>query len=170
MFEIGRFVCYRAEGVCQITDVREEAFGGSEKKPYYVLTPVGDVKSTVYVPCDSEVLTSRMRPLLSAEEICALVEDTRGERMEWIPESRLRNTKFRDILAEGDRRELLVLLFTLMAHAETVGAKKNSTVDENAARRARKLLLEEFSVTTDLETEEDLCRLLTVERPCRERK
>lgn len=170
MFEVGRVVCYRAEGVCKITDIREEAFGGSAKKTYYVLTPVGDEKSTVYVPCDNDVLVGFMRPLLSAEEICRLVEETREERMEWIPESRFRNTKFREILANGDRRELLVLLFTLMEHAASVNTRKPSTVDENAARRARKLLLEEFSVTTDLETEEELCRLLTGERLCQNRE
>ena len=169
MFEIGRCVCYRAEGVCRITDIREESFGTSTKTLYYVLTPVHDEKSTVYVPTDNELLVSRMRALLTAKEICELVESLREVRMDWIPESRARNAKFREILGDGDRDALIVLLLTLLDRAGE-GGKKPSTVDENAARRAKKLLLEEFSATTDLSTEEDLVRFLRGEILCGDKK
>ena len=43
-----------------------------------------------------------------------------------------------------------------------------SSVDENAARRAKKLLLDEFSVTSDLRTEEELVRFLRGEITCQE--
>ena len=168
MFEIGRCVSYRAEGVCRITDIREESFGAPNQKTlYYVLTPLQDDRSTVYVPVENEMLTSYMRPLLTAKEIGTLAAELRDQRMEWIPESRVRNNKFREILSAGDRRELIVLLLTLLERAEQ-GGKKMSSVDENAARRAKKLLLDEFSVTSDLRTEEELVRFLRGEITCQE--
>ncbi|MBQ8344924.1 MAG: hypothetical protein IJY42_01495 [Clostridia bacterium] len=166
MFEIGRWVSYRSEGVCRISDIREEAFGG-QKNRYYVLSPMQDVKSTVYVPVDNERLVSQMQPLLSAREICCLVDSLREVRMEWIAESRLRNNRFREILANGQREELIVMLLTLMDREQEKG-KRNSIVDENAAKRAKRLLLEEFSFTTDMTTEEELSALLRGEWICRD--
>ena len=167
MFEIGSYVSYRAEGVCVISDVREERFGtlGNVTK-YYILSPIGDEKSTVFVPMDNEVLVAMMRPLLSASEILALVESLREERMEWIEESRLRNLRFREIFANGDRQQMIVLLNTVAEHSEMIRAmgKKVGSTDENAQYRAQTMLFEEFSVTTDLSSPDDVLPLLRGER------
>ena len=74
MFEIGSYVMYRAEGVCKISDIRDESFGaiGGQEK-YYILSPLNDDKSTVYVPMGNDALLGMMRPLMSAEEICRMV-------------------------------------------------------------------------------------------------
>ena len=167
MFDIGSYVSYRAEGVCVISDIREERFGalGGLAK-YYILSPVGDEKSTVFVPMDNEGLVSMMRPLLSAQEIMATVEELRDERMEWIEESRVRNVRFREIFAEGDRRKLIVLLNTVVEHSEmlrSIGKKVGST-DENAQYRAQTMLFEEFSMTTDLKSIDEILPLLRGER------
>ena len=51
MYEIGSYVIYRAEGFWKISDIRTESFGaiGGQEK-YYILSPVNDEKSTVFVP------------------------------------------------------------------------------------------------------------------------
>ena len=170
MFEIGSYVSYRAEGVCVIRDIREERFGAlSEVAKYYILSPIGDEKSTVFVPMDNATLMALMRPLLSAEEIQALVEETRDERFEWIEESRLRNMKFREILSIGDRRSLIVLLNTVVEHNELITklGKKVGATDENALYRAKTMLFEEFSVTTDLTYSDEILALLRGERTLR---
>ena len=167
MFEIGSYVSYRAEGVCVIADIREERFGalGGIGK-YYILAPIGDEKSTVFVPCDNENLVSMMRPLLSAEEILAMVEELREERIEWIEESRLRNLRFREIFSVGDRRQLIVLLNTVIEHSERIRAlgKKVGSTDENAIYRAKTMLFEEFSMTTDLRDADEILLLLRGDR------
>ena len=173
MFDIGSYVSYRAEGVCVISDIREERFGalGGLAK-YYILSPIGDEKSTVFVPMDNEGLVSMMRPLLSATEILEMVEELREERMEWIEESRLRNIRFREIVSDGDRRQLIVLLNTVAEHSEmlrTIGKKVGST-DENAQHRAQTMLFEEFSMTTDLRSAEEILPLLRGERELKARE
>ena len=172
MFEIGSYVSYRAEGVCVISDIREERFGAlGQGTKYYILSPVGDEKSTVFVPMDNETLVSMMRPLLSAEEIMATVAELRDERMEWIEESRLRNMRFREIFSEGDRRQIIVLLNTVMEHSAMLRAsgKKVGSTDENAQYRAQTVLLEEFSMTTDLGSLDEVLALLRGDRALKEK-
>ena len=173
MFEIGSYVTYRAEGVCVISDVREERFGalGGLGK-YYILSPIGDEKSTVFVPMDNEGLLAMMRPLLSADEIMQTVVELRDERMEWIEESRLRNIRFREIFSNGDRRQIIVLLNTVAEHSEMLRAmgKKVGTTDENAQHRAQTVLFEEFSMTTDLRSIDDVLPLLRGEKTLKSKK
>ena len=167
MFEIGSYVSYRAEGVCVIRDIREERFGAlNEVAKYYILSPIGDEKSTLFVPMNNAALMALMRPLLTAEEIQALVADAREERLEWIEESRLRNLKFREIFSVGDRRSLIVLLNTVVEHNELITnlGKKVGATDENALYRAKTMLFEEFSMTTDLTYPDEILALLRGER------
>lgn len=163
MFKIGDCVSYRAEGVCRISDIRKENFGTANGEAvYYILSPVNDQKSLLFVPVDNERLASLMRPLLSAEEIIALCEELREERMEWIAENRLRSNTFRDILAEGDRRKLIVLLNTVTERIREQAAmgKRPLGTDTNAQSRAAQLLFEEFSFTLRLSSVADIYPLL----------
>ena len=172
MFKIGDFVSYRSEGVCRISDIRRENFSKGEDGPtYYILSPVNDPKSTLFVPTDSERLTGKMRPLLSRAEIVALCRELREERLEWIEESRARNNAFREILAEGDRCRLIVLLNTVEERiaAQIAEGKRLLGTDLNAREQSRRLLYEEFSATVELGSEADLFALLRGEEPVKEK-
>lgn len=166
MFALGSYVVYRAEGVCRITDIREESFGAiGEKAKYYILSPINDERSTVFVPVDNEGLCSMIRPLLSAKEINELCADVRDERIPWIADSRGRNASFREIFSLGDRRQLIVLANTVIEHINEglSQGKKPTGTDENALRRAKKMLFDEFKTTTDILSEEDIIPLLSGE-------
>ena len=159
MFSKGSYVIYRAEGVCVISDIKTEKFNALDKETqFYILNPVNDRKSMLYVPVDNEALTGMMRPLLSADEIMALAEELRSERIELVPDSRGRNSQLRDILARGDRRELIVLLNNLDDFMEKVVAngRKVGNTEIGAYNRATKLLVDEFSSTTDIDNSEKL--------------
>ncbi len=168
MFKVGDYISYRAEGVCVISDIRKETFnslGTSEE--YYILSPLGDMNSKLYVPVLNENLTSQMKPLLSEDELCALAEELREERMEWITDSRARSSALKLMLARGERRELIVFVNTMharMTNTENGEKKKYTAGDENTFRRAKKMLLDEFSKTTSLKTDADLMALLVGER------
>ena len=163
MFSIGSHVIYRAEGVCVITDIREESFGAiGEKNMYYILSPLGDDRSLMFVPVDNEKLCSMIRPLLSAEEIMALTAELRNERMEWIPDIRARNQRYRELLSLGDRRDIIILANTIMAiKKEGKESEKRLTgTDETALRRAKQMLYDEFTATAKIRTEDDVLSLL----------
>ncbi len=166
LFLVGENVVYRANGVCNIIDIRRESFGRSGDAPeYYILAPQNDPNSLLYVPVHNENLTSMIRPLLSYEDICDLIRRRKGERIAWIPESRARNNAFRDVLERGDREEVIVLLATVRDHIcnVTASGKKVGSTDENTLRRAAKLLRDEFSPAIPLKTDDDLFALLDQE-------
>ncbi len=163
MFEIGGYVSYRAEGICKITDIRKEYFGSvGSGEEYYILTPLNDPKSTVFVPIANEKLVGMMRKLLSPREIQALVEELREKRLPWISDSRARNNQYREILSLGDRKDLILLIHSVCDYRNemTAAGKKPNSTDENACKRAVKMLFDEFSATTDLVSEEDILSLL----------
>ena len=161
-YEIGDFVIYRAEGICDITDIKRQSFAGGETADYYILSPRNDPNSTVYVPVDNERLTSMMRPLLSECEIRALISELRADRLDWIPDSRARNARFKDILSEGDRRKLIVLLNTVrdkIAENDLIG-KRSGTTETGSMAKACRLLREEFSPAIPLKNDDELLALI----------
>ncbi len=169
MFKIGEYVSYRSEGVCVISDIRTECFnalGTSEE--YYILAPIKDMNSTLYVPVVNKLLTEKMQPLLCASEICELANMLRDERLEWNNESRARNTELKEILAGGERNSLVILVNTLNERICQLAleGRKCTAGDENALKRAKKMLFDEFSATTDLKDEEELLLLLKGELKC----
>ena len=168
MLSIGTYVSYRAEGVCVISDIRTESFG-DKSGDYYILAPLKDVNSVLYVPVDNELLVSRMLPLLSSEEISALAEELCDERMEWNLESRARNYQFRDILNSGDRRALIILVNTITEREanQLITGKKLTGGDQSTLRRARKALFDEFSITANIANEEQLMDILACRVKCR---
>ena len=68
MFKLNDYVCYGATGVCQITETKKERISGVTKE-YYVLKPVFNENSAVYVPMDNNTLLEKMRPIVSATEL-----------------------------------------------------------------------------------------------------
>lgn len=163
MFEKGSYVIYRSEGVCLIRDIRPESFGTiGAREDYYILSPLRDPKSTVFVPVGNEALVRFMRELMNAEQIMRMAEELKEARLDWINDSRARNNAWKEILARGDRRELVMLCNTLSEKLEqlTANGRKASSTDMGALRRAERMLFEEFSATTDIASSDDVLSLL----------
>ena len=164
MFEKGSYVTYRAEGVCVIIDIRRENFGaGNGEEDYYILAPISDMKSTVFVPVNNERLVGYMSGLLEADELNVLISELKDSRMEWIAESRARSAAFKQLISCGDRRELIVLLNTLYEKIDEMKrtGKRVGTTDQNALFKAEGLLREELMMTTDLRAHDKLRDLLS---------
>ena len=80
---IGAYVLYGKTGVCQVQEYKDVRIGG-ETCSYYVLAPISDGRSSVYVPRNNAELVARMRPLLSREEIDSLLSAADDVRLEWL--------------------------------------------------------------------------------------
>ena len=94
---------YGGSGVCRIDGVISREFG-DEMRDYYVLTPVHSQSSTVYLPVDNNNLVSRMREVLSKEEIYQLIHMLPAGKDLWIENENLRKTAEENrVSAETDR-------------------------------------------------------------------
>lgn len=149
--KIGTYVMYGKTGVCL---VKEQTTMAGEL--YYVLTPVGDSRSSVYVPCHNPDLLARMRPLLTREEIDALLSEIDTVRLAWIDDRNERAMLYRTITGSGDRKELVRLLACLMRKKQeriAIG-KRLSSMDENFLQECVRLVQEEFSMVLGVSARE----------------
>ena len=147
MYKIGDHVLYGALGVMKIEDIKDEVILG-ERKTYYVLSDIVGSESRTYVPFDNEKLVGNMKPLLTPEEIYELLAsyDSLPE-LEWQRDSRVRQDRFKRVIESSDRAGLLSLIKTVkrVAKEREAQGKRGYVADENAAKKARRLLNEELS-------------------------
>ncbi len=163
MFEIGSYVVYRSEGVCVISDIRTENFGGTnEATEYYILTPISDKKSTVFVPVHNSALTSLMNKLLSAREFSDLIQECKGKTLEVVGDGRARTNAFREVLSKGERKSLILLLNTLYERFEQLSScgKKAGSAELAIYAKAQKLIYEELATTTNIQSSDKVMSVL----------
>lgn len=151
MFNVNDTILYGTHGLCKIIDIKEQKFNGQTNK-YYVLNPHHNTSSTIYVPIDNEKLASRMRRVLSEEEIYELIKAMPDKESSWIDNKNERSNHFRSILASGDRVEIIKLIKTIYQHREELRAtgKKLHTTDEQFFREAEKVIYDEFALVLNI--------------------
>lgn len=149
-FEPNDTVMYGGQGACTLVEVCEKDFGG-DAKLYYVLRPAFSGSSVFYVPVDSETLTSKMRLLKSAAELCTIINDS--QIPEWIEEDRARQNYLKQIV-DGGSTETLVSAFKRLCLRQSELAetgKKLRASDERSLHEIERLLFEEFSFAFEIE-------------------
>ena len=146
MRNIGEIVLYGTDGVCRVTEITEKKFG-KETSKYYVLTTVYRGNSVIYVPVGNEKLESKMRDIISREELDSIICNMPNEENIWIENEPLRKIKYKEIITGGDRRDLFRLIKTLYEHRinqENSGKKMHMT-DEKFMKDAEKILYDEIA-------------------------
>ncbi len=157
MFEKEDVILYGVHGVCKITELVEREYGGVQKQ-YYVLKPMYNETSILYVPVDSQALTSKMKRVLSAEEVYALIRSMRKEEALWIEDERERKTKYKEILEHGDRLELVGMIKALYQHQKEQEKRGRHlhVADERFFKTAEKILYDEFALVLKIEPQQVL--------------
>lgn len=155
MYQIGDKVCYGTEGVCSIVRIQEMKVGGAKGK-YYVLRPIYRESATVYVPLDNERLIARMRPVLSQQELEALLVGADDAPLAWIDDPTERKDRFSRLLSDGSSADLLsvtCLLWRKRRQLYAAGRRMRSS-DEQLLRDAEKLLTDEVALALALPRQE----------------
>ena len=155
MFQINDTVLYGAQGVCRITEITRRAVDGRQID-YYVLKPLFNKGGTLLVPMGNAALLSRMRPVLSREELHGLIGALAQKTSPWIENENERKEKYRQALTSADRLDLLCLLRALYEHRQTLLGlgKKVHAIDERFCKDAEKIVCDEFSYVLDIERDQ----------------
>ena len=155
MLEKGSYVIFGSNGVCRVTDIRSETMY-RKVRTYYVLESVNDPGATIYVPVDNEALLARMRKIPDREEILKMLDALKDEIISWEPDNRLRAEQFNGILDRCDLWELLALIRTIREKRRRLAAenKKLGSSDDNALKRAEKIINGEFGFALSIPPEE----------------
>lgn len=154
MFQAGDTVFYGGSGVCRIDGVISREFG-DEMRDYYVLTPVHSQSSTVYLPVDNNNLVSRMREVLSKEEIYQLIHMLPAGKDLWIENENLRKTEFQRILRDGNQREISALVHTIYQRQQLLAScgRKLRQSDERMFKEAQRMFCDEVAFVLDMPTQ-----------------
>lgn len=141
MLAVGQTVVYGTQGVCTVKEISMLKLGKT-KGEYYVLSPVDDPGSTVYVPTANEKLMSKLHPVLTGEEADALITEAMREPLEWIVSDAERKTVCDDIVKNGDRKQLMQLVGMLYRRREALKDQKKHfhNVDAQYLKTAERML------------------------------
>lgn len=155
MFQVGSQVVYGIHGVCNIIDVEIRTVD-RKKVHYFVLAPNEQPNARFYIPMHNETALSKLRPLLSKEELEALLASEEAHKYSWIDDENRRKQKYRELINNADRAALISMIRSLRRHKETqlAAGRKFHLSDDNFLRDAQKMLSSEFSLVLGISPSE----------------
>jgi len=158
MFKENETVVYGRSGVCVIDSIESKSYSlkNSSEHKCYVLKPVFDKSSTIFVPVDNEKLTSAMRHVLTKKEIDEMLKSVKKSDAPWIDDRRERNEKFKEILSHGVCRELLLVIKCLTQRKRELSesGKKLCASDDVILKDAHAEVSHEFGYALGLDKNE----------------
>lgn len=145
-FQLEDIVLYGADGVCKVSEITERVIDNAVEK-YYILRPLYDKKSTIFVPQSNEKLLGRMRELASEKDINIALETAVKADYIWIDNDADRKVGFRKIIEDGEIGQMLVLFKSLYFHRDkqAENGKKLHVADERMLKSVDKVLCDVFS-------------------------
>lgn len=152
MFSCGDQVMYGIHGVCRIVALEERKVD-RKKIEYYVLEPLERPDAKYYVPTQNEAAVAKLRRIMTASELDALLHSDEVEKESWIPDENQRKQYYRELISGGDRGALISMVRTLHRHREAQAAmgRKFHLCDENFLKDAEKLLSSELSLVLNIQ-------------------
>ena len=138
-YQKGEYIRYACNGVCLVDDVRLDRLTKKEPpKEFYILKPVSNPASTLFVPTGNATLVAKMSRLPDREELDALILATREEPLDWIDDRKIRLAS-----CIYHRREDLI-----------AAGKKLGASDETLLQRAEALIENEVAFVLKVEQNE----------------
>ena len=121
---------------------------------YYVLKPIENMSSTVYVPLHNQSLVSKMKRIMTRDEVDQMIMELTENSIEWIAQDNVRRDRFRSIVKSGERKNIMSLIRTLyikQSELKELG-KKMHVADLDILKEAQKGLHDEMAYVLDIET------------------
>ena len=157
MYQKGSYVVYGIQGVCRIIGTETQNVNRKNVE-YLVLESVEKTELRYYLPTQNAAAMGKLKAVLSAEELCRVLNSEEVHQDCWIPEENLRKQHYRDLISGGDRQSIMQMLHNLYRHrqqqAET--GRKFHQCDDNFLRDAERLLSREVALVMDFTREEAL--------------
>lgn len=142
-YQKGEYVRYACNGVCLVDDVRLDSLARKEApKEFYILKPVSNPASTIFVPTDSPALVSKMSRLPDREELDQMILSVRGLTFPWIEDRKARLAQFQETVKDCNLRDLICLVLCIHQRKRDLSArgKKLGASDEGVLQRAEALI------------------------------
>lgn len=144
-WKVGDVVVHKRDGVCRIKEIKSMNLTGDGERSYYILVPVYDDGTKIYVPADQE--TGTLRKPLSVEEINAMIDEIPEHRSAWIENEKLRTREYGQILDRGSMENVLGVVSALIKkkNERTRAGRKFHSSDERILDDGCRMLHGEFA-------------------------
>lgn len=155
LFAQGDRVLYGAHGVCDIVDVVVRAVDGKQIE-YFVLEPLEQPRARYYVPTQNQAAVAKLRPIITHQELGAILQAVETGRDVWIEDENQRKQYYRELLMSGDRCALVNMVYMLnkRREAQLTSGRKLHLCDASFLKDAQKLLDSEFSLVLNMGPDE----------------
>lgn len=155
MFQVGDRVVYGIHGVCDIIGSEIQTVD-RKQVTYLVLEPLGQPGSRYLVPTHNAAAMSKLKSMLSREELEKLIRSEIVRQDCWIRDEGQRKQLYRELISSGDRERLMSMVHTLYRHKaeQTAAGRKVHLCDDNFLRDAEKLLTGEVAIVMGMEQDE----------------
>lgn len=155
-YHVGEYVLYKTTGICRITDIRTENFRDEGDRVYYILTPVNDPYSSVFIPTDSVALGESIKRVPTVEEVEKMIEDSLSVSYVYPADIKEKAALFDKIIHSGNRAEILWMAKNLaLRKRETESQKKKFHVaDTRYLSLAEKIITEDFAFVLEIDKSE----------------
>lgn len=151
MYKAGEYVVCGNKGVCVVEKITKLDISGVDKeREYYILKPIYQSGSTVYVPVDSPKET--MRCVLSREEAGELIADIPEIPLLTITNDKLSEQIYRECLKTGSCREWVRIIKTIYLRKQKriQAGRKVTAVDSKYFHLAEDSLYGELAVSLEM--------------------
>lgn len=151
MFGIGEFVVCGSKGVCTVEEVTKLNMPGvNRERDYYVLKPVYNFGTTVYIPVDTG--NESMRKILSVEEANQLIQAIKDIQPITTANDKLLEQEYRGCLRTNLCEEWVKIIKTTYFRKQRrlQMGRKVTAVDAKYSRIAEDSLYGELAVVLDI--------------------
>lgn len=144
MFQINDYVVDSTNGICKIEDVVTLDYAEDKNKKYFLLLPIKESKSKVFVPVATA--ETRFRKTLTQEEIADLLNVINDIDSVWVANDKEREKVYKDAVRSCEPKMLIGIIKTLYFRREqrNLEGKKNTAVDDRYFKMAEDILYSEI--------------------------
>jgi len=153
-FAVNDYVIYGKSGLCFVKEIKKMRMANGPLSEYYVLNSATGNAVTIYVPCDKENLVAKMRRPLTKDEIDEILEEAKGQHINWIDNNNERADYFKKITDGDNYRDwiLLVSCIHIKKIEKLANGKHLSSKDENTLKLLERLIEDEFCYALQLDS------------------
>ena len=152
MFEKHEYVFHESGGICQVADICKSPLDNMPAdRDYYILQPVQDANSMIYVPVDSDCIF--LRRLMNREEAEALLSKIASVELIDEKNPKLLRAKYIETMRTHDPIEWVRVIKTVEARIKLLAARSQriSETERSFLERAKKNLHGELALSLNLE-------------------
>ncbi len=151
MFKVGDYVACGNKGVCRVSEVTTLDISGVDRnEEYYILKPVYNTASTVYIPV--ALADESIRSILSANEAKDFLKDIPQIACLDIQSEKTVEAEYKVCIRSNDIRKLVSLVKTIYVRRRKrqEAGRKETAVDTKYFRIAAEFLFGELAISLDM--------------------